>query len=88
MEVLSNGVRGGINLLHDIDEEDGDYQPPTIRTLHAPMRIRDALWSSTVPTETIDDIRRLRHGVSNEIMNGNDQEGLISQVCMDHSESI
>ena len=87
-EVLSNRVRGGINLLHDIDEEDGDYQPPTIRTLHAPMRIRDALWSSTVPTETIDDIRRLRHGVSNEIMNGNDQEGLISQVCMDHSESI
>ena len=87
-EVLSNRVRGGINLLHDIDEEDGDYQPPTIRTLHAPMRIRDALWSSTVPTETIDDIRRLRHGVSNEIMNGNDQEGLIGQVCMDHSESI
>jgi Organic solute transporter Ostalpha len=37
------------------------YRPPA--TLPEPMRFRDALWSSTVPHETLQDIQRLRAGV-------------------------
>jgi hypothetical protein len=37
------------------------YRPPA--TLPQPMRFRDALWSSTVPHETLQDIQRLRVGV-------------------------
>lgn len=37
------------------------YRPPA--TLPEPMRFRDALWSSTVPHETLQDIQRLRVGV-------------------------
>jgi hypothetical protein len=33
------------------------------RTLARPMRPQDALWSSTVPKETLSDIHRMRHGV-------------------------
>lgn len=44
--------------------EQGSYRPPTssssmMRTLDAPMSLREALWSSTVPRETLDDIKRL-----------------------------
>eukprot|EP00521_Asterionellopsis_glacialis_P007106 CAMPEP_0195284920 /NCGR_PEP_ID=MMETSP0707-20130614/2942_1 /TAXON_ID=33640 /ORGANISM="Asterionellopsis glacialis, Strain CCMP134" /LENGTH=720 /DNA_ID=CAMNT_0040344329 /DNA_START=20 /DNA_END=2182 /DNA_ORIENTATION=+ len=39
-------------------------QPPTIRTLPRPMGFRDAFWSSTLPKETLSDIKRLRKGVS------------------------
>lgn len=34
------------------------YRPPA--TLEHPMKFRDALWSSTLPRETIEDIQRLR----------------------------
>ena len=37
------------------------YQPP--ETLSRPMKFKDAFWSSTVPKETLHDIRRLRDGV-------------------------
>jgi Organic solute transporter Ostalpha len=36
------------------------YRPPA--TLDQPMKFRDALWSSTMPRETIQDIQRLRTG--------------------------
>lgn len=36
------------------------YRPPA--TLEQPMKFRDALWSSTMPRETIQDIQRLRTG--------------------------
>ena len=45
----------------------GDYCPPTIRTLPRPMGFRDAFWESTMPKETISDIQRLRNGVDNVI---------------------
>jgi hypothetical protein len=58
------------------DDDDGDddgpegnhplppetYHPPEMLT--RPMRFTDALWSSTVPTETLQDIRRLQNGVN------------------------
>jgi hypothetical protein len=37
------------------------YHPP--ETLSRPMKFKDAFWSSTVPKETLHDIRRLRDGV-------------------------
>jgi hypothetical protein len=37
------------------------YRPP--ETLPRPMRFKDAFWSSTLPSETIQDIRRLQRGV-------------------------
>eukprot|EP00980_Cylindrotheca_fusiformis_P016705 scaffold5024_cov136-Cylindrotheca_fusiformis.AAC.34 len=41
------------------------YRPPD--TLPTPMRFRDALISSTLPSETIRDIRRLRNGVEQAV---------------------
>lgn len=42
---------------------EGSYRPPAsssaMRTLDAPLSLREALWSSTVPSETLDDIKRL-----------------------------
>ena len=43
------------------------YRPPS--TLPERMRFRDALWSSTVPHETLQDIQRLRAGVVDSVMN-------------------
>jgi Organic solute transporter Ostalpha len=37
------------------------YHPP--ETLSRPMKFKDAFWSSTVPKETLQDIRRLQNGV-------------------------
>lgn len=37
------------------------YHPP--QTLSRPMKFKDAFWSSTVPKETLHDIRRLQNGV-------------------------
>jgi hypothetical protein len=41
------------------------YRPPA--TLSRPMKFKDALWSSTLPTETLSDIRRLRNGVDQAV---------------------
>jgi hypothetical protein len=41
------------------------YRPPA--TLPRPMNFTDALWSSTVPKETIDDIKKLRVNIDNVI---------------------
>ena len=37
---------------------------PTIRQVSAPMSVKQAIWSSTVPKETISDIAKLSRGVS------------------------
>lgn len=37
------------------------YHPPEV--LERPMKVKDAFWSSTVPKETLKDIRRLQRGV-------------------------
>mmetsp|Transcript_7135 Transcript_7135/g.17401 ORF Transcript_7135/g.17401 Transcript_7135/m.17401 type:complete len:498 (+) Transcript_7135:246-1739(+) len=63
------------NNAYDTDNNDGDdperslgnnqepsYHPPEMLT--RPMRFQDAFWSSTVPTETLNDIRRLQNGVN------------------------
>lgn len=59
------------------DDEDGNgngttprraratYRPP--ETLPRPMKFKDAFWSSTLPSETIQDIRRLQNGVDRAI---------------------
>ena len=43
--------------------QEGSYRPPTSRSAFerrdAPLSLREALWSSTVPRETLDDIKRL-----------------------------
>lgn len=46
------------------------YHPP--ETLSRPMRVRDAFWSSTLPSETLKDIRRLQNGVNRAVSQVND----------------
>lgn len=41
------------------------YRPP--ETLPRPMKFKEAFWSSTLPSETVQDIRRLRSGVDRAI---------------------
>ena len=67
-----------------------EYQPPTIRTLHSRGNVSDAFWSATLPKEALDDIRRLRKGVSNQVQGGDlDDRGLIiSMTVMDEAEVI
>jgi len=79
----SQGGGGGI----DGNNSDEEYQPPVIRTLHAPMGFRDALWSSSVPEETIQDISKLRNGVQETLMQATDP-GMICMASMDKAESI
>uniref|UniRef100_A0A7S2UHS0 Transmembrane protein 184C n=1 Tax=Attheya septentrionalis TaxID=420275 RepID=A0A7S2UHS0_9STRA len=74
---------------HDEEDDDDAYRPPVIRTLQAPMGFRDAFWSSTVPNEALNDIRRLRNGVSDEIINSQSSgSGMIHMGNMQHAESI
>jgi len=80
-------------------DEDGnisehDYRPPTMSSgfskLHNPMSLRDALWSSTVPSETLDDIKRL--GVVSGVQGSHLKKGGvgidISLTSFDNAESI
>ena len=43
------------------------YRIPVIRQLHAPMSFSQAFWSSTVPNETLNDIKRFSRGASSII---------------------
>jgi hypothetical protein len=56
-------------------ENPSTYNPPS--TLPRPMRFKDAFWSSTVPSETIQDIRRLRRGVDGVVSQQSDP-GMVS----------
>lgn len=40
------------------DDADGSYRTPLVRRLSTPMHFSRALWSSTLPTETLSDIYR------------------------------
>jgi hypothetical protein len=77
----------GYARLHPTNEEassdESDFQPPVIRTLNTPMTFRDALWSSTVPNETIHDIRRLRTGALEPT-----SPGILRNVSVQHAESV
>jgi len=42
------------------------YRPPA--TLPQPMNFKEALWSSSLPRETIEDIQRLRQGMRESLM--------------------
>ena len=78
-------------LLSFREEMDGEYQPPTIRTLHSRGNVSDAIWSATLPKEALDDIRRLRKGVSSSQVEGGDLDDrglIISMTVMDEAEVI
>lgn len=70
---------------------DHDYRPPTMSSgfskLDNPMSLRDALWSSTVPKETLDDIKRLGvvSGVGGDYLHDG---GGINLASFDNAESI
>jgi Organic solute transporter Ostalpha len=59
-DVTSNEHDGG-NSGDGRRREGPTYHPP--QTLSRPMKFKDAFWSSTVPKETLHDIRRLQNGV-------------------------
>mmetsp|Transcript_24950 Transcript_24950/g.38260 ORF Transcript_24950/g.38260 Transcript_24950/m.38260 type:complete len:131 (+) Transcript_24950:1-393(+) len=73
---------------------ESDYRPPTMSSgfskLQNPMSLRDALWSSTVPRETLDDIKRL--GVVSGVHGSHINDGGIgidiSLTSFDNAESI
>jgi Organic solute transporter Ostalpha len=50
------------------------YRPPA--TLDQPMKFRDALWSSTMPRETIQDIQRLRTGFDSALQEARRDAGI------------
>jgi len=74
--------------------EQGSYRPPmtasVMRTLDAPMSLREALWSSTVPRETLDDIKRLGvvSGRQGNFGFRRDAETSISLSSLNNAESI
>jgi len=71
------------------EEEEDFYKTPTIRTLNAPMGFLDAFWSSTsVPNETLNEIKRFRNGVSDQVMNQSSELTAISMASMQYAESI
>lgn len=64
-----NNSAGNVGNDENDDGDGGDnhgqepcYHPPEMLT--RPMKAKDAFWSSTVPTETLHDIRRLQKGVN------------------------
>eukprot|EP00985_Skeletonema_marinoi_P000408 scaffold143_cov109-Skeletonema_marinoi.AAC.2 len=73
---------------------ESDYRPPTMSSgfskLQNPMSLRDALWSSTVPRETLDDIKRLGvvAGVHGSHINDGGIGIDISLTSFDNAESI
>jgi hypothetical protein len=68
------------------------YRPPD--TLLRPMKFKDALFSSTLPSETIRDIRRLRNGVDQAVGEANNpgsislQDVLASELENEGSSTI
>jgi len=76
----------GLGTEDDTSVDDSAYTAPIIRTLHAPMTFREAFWSSTFPKETLKDIKRLRNGVSDQIMSRD--HAMISMASLQHAESI
>lgn len=65
------------------DSSNPQYRPPA--TLPQPMKFRDALWSSTVPNETLQDIQRLRAGVDGAL--SNHRASLLQEVSLQEINS-
>eukprot|EP00934_Nitzschia_sp_Nitz4_P002341 Nitzschia sp. Nitz4//scaffold96_size78090//34370//35842//NITZ4_005493-RA/size78090-processed-gene-0.28-mRNA-1//1//CDS//3329560570//2341//frame0 len=63
----------------DSNESLSNYRPP--ETLPRPLDFRQAFWSSTLPSETFQDIRRLQNGVDRAVSQGTDP-GVISMRDM------
>lgn len=83
-EYLPSTVEEAISAYDNVESADENggsqpsratYRPP--ETLPRPMRFRDAFWSSTLPSETIQDIRRLPGGVD-RVVNQVSDPGAIS----------
>jgi len=72
----------------DISLDCTEFRAPVIRTLNTPMGFRDALWSSTVPHETLHDIRRFRNGATEQDLNNSSEIGMLRNVSMQHAESV
>lgn len=72
----------------DVSLDYTEFRPPVIRTLNTPMGFRDAFWSSTVPNETLNDIRRFRNGASDLDLNDSSEIGMLRNVSMQHAESV
>mmetsp|Transcript_16214 Transcript_16214/g.46718 ORF Transcript_16214/g.46718 Transcript_16214/m.46718 type:complete len:334 (+) Transcript_16214:664-1665(+) len=73
---------------NDGESDDAAYRPPTARTLHTPMDFKDAFWSSTVPNETLEEIKRLRN-VSDEVRDLSNEPNMISMASLQrYAESI
>ena len=53
------------NLQEEPRDSQGRYCPPA--TLNEPLRFKEALWSSTVPKETLHDIQRLQSDTMQDI---------------------
>jgi len=68
------------------EEKEDFYKPPTIRTLNARMEFLDAFWSSTsVPNETLNEIKRFRNGVSDQVMNRSSELTAVSMASMQYA---
>ena len=73
----SDGSMGG-------ESQGLSYHPPEM--LARPMNMKDAFWSSTLPSETLHDIRRLQNGVNHAAAQVNDS-GTISLQGMSSSDN-
>eukprot|EP00586_Coscinodiscus_wailesii_P012152 CAMPEP_0172500144 /NCGR_PEP_ID=MMETSP1066-20121228/135077_1 /TAXON_ID=671091 /ORGANISM="Coscinodiscus wailesii, Strain CCMP2513" /LENGTH=499 /DNA_ID=CAMNT_0013274231 /DNA_START=174 /DNA_END=1673 /DNA_ORIENTATION=+ len=88
-QVASNGADESLNALvaEDFDDDSVYSEPAVIRTLATPGRITDALWSSTVPKDTISDIKRLGVGTSKAMQKKELQTSIVA-LTTHRAESI
>jgi hypothetical protein len=61
----NDGEEGGGDNNYNGRRRGPAYHPP--ETLSRPMKFKDAFWSSTVPKETLNDIRRLQNGIDSAV---------------------
>jgi Organic solute transporter Ostalpha len=85
-----SNARAGNENLHDSNNNNfasshsqQHYRPPA--RLPHPLKFRDALWSSTVPHETLQDIQRLRAGVDSAMNHPARSRGIsLADMNRDH----
>jgi len=68
--------------------ENTEYKPPTIRTLRNPMGFKNAIWESLFMENELSEIKRLRNGVSDQVINQSSDLGMINMASMQYAESI
>ena len=86
-EYLPDHVEEAISSSISNHQGSAHYRPPA--TLPRPMKVRDAFWSSTLPSETIRDIRRLRRGVDGAIIDSSEEQepAMISMEAFSNMET-